>query len=72
MLWPPAMGDDRLLAAIGRIDSALARIEAAADAADHAPRQVPDPDNALDQAHRALRTRVEGAIAQIDRLLERG
>ena len=68
---PLPMGDRRALDAIARIERALARIEAAArtPAADPA-----DPDElaALRDAHRALRARVEGAIGQIDRLLEDG
>ena len=57
--------------AIARIERALARIEAssrtsAADSAD------PAELAALRDAHRALRDRVEGAIGQIDRLLEDG
>ena len=55
--------------AIARIERALARIEAssrtsAADSAD--PAELTE----LRHAHAALRARVEGAIGQIDRLLE--
>ena len=65
---PGFMSEERALAAIDRIERALARIEAAAG-------RPPAPqDNGelrrLQQAHQALRGRVEGAIAQIDRLLE--
>lgn len=68
------MGDQRALDAIGRIERALARIEVSAR------RQQPAPDGAADSAeleqlkgaHIALRGRVEGAIGQIDRLLETG
>jgi hypothetical protein len=69
----PAMGDERVIELIGRIDRALARIEAAARPP--APSQAPTDDGraaALEEAHRALRTRVEGAIAQIDRLIASG
>jgi hypothetical protein len=69
----PAMGDEKVIELIGRIDRALARIEAAARAP--APSQ-PTPDDgrvaALEETHRALRARVERAIAQIDRLLDAG
>jgi hypothetical protein len=67
------MADERALAAIGRIERALARIEAAAS------RPTPPPQASvtdspefteLREAHRALRSHVEGAIGQIDRLLE--
>jgi hypothetical protein len=64
-----AMAEDRAAEAIARIERALARIEAAAAA----PRAAPDQDaevQRLRQAHAALRGKVEGAIAQIDRLLE--
>jgi hypothetical protein len=68
------MGEDRLLAAIERIDGALARIESAAANPGQAPAAATAPDDgrtqALEAAHRALRTRVQGAIALIDRLLE--
>ena len=67
------MGDQRALDAVSRIERALARIETAAR------RPQPTVDGAdsaeLDQlksAHQALRSRVEGAIGQIDRLLETG
>jgi hypothetical protein len=68
------MSDERALAAIDRIERALARIEAAAERPPPAPRD----DGALRQlreVHEALRGRVEAAIGQIDGLLataERG
>jgi hypothetical protein len=61
------MADQRALAAIERIERAIARIEAAARPT------APADDSELQRvsaAHRALRGRVESAIAQIDRLLE--
>ena len=66
---PLLMGDARAQDAIARIERALARIEAA-------PRrpggQSSDPAELteLRGAHEALRARVEGAIAQLDRLIE--
>jgi len=60
------MGDEKAFAAVGRIERALARIEAAAAARPAAP---PDPDGALREAHEALRGKVETAIRQIDQLL---
>ena len=68
---PLLMGDTRALDAIARIERALARIEASSrtPAADSAE---PGELAALRDAHRALRARVEGAIGQIDRLLEDG
>ena len=68
------MGHERTIEAIARIEQALARIEAAATArrgnerAEAAPLQP--PDERLRRAHIALRTRVEGAISQIDRLID--
>ena len=63
-----SMPDERALAAIARIERALARIEAAADRHAAAPR--PDGElRELKQVHEALRGKVEGAIAQIDRLI---
>jgi len=63
------MADPRALDAIGRIERALARIEAAA----LRPRPAASDPAELEElrsAHLALRGRVEGAIGQIDRLLE--
>ena len=60
------MADERALAAVARIERALARIESAAGRAPAAS------DKRLEDAHRTLRSRVEGAIGQIDRLLETG
>ena len=63
------MADERALAAISRIEQALARIEAASSR-----RPVPAADSdelrQLRDVHQALRMKVEGAIGQIDRLLE--
>jgi len=61
--------EERCLAAIDRIEQALARIEAAAERQSAAPRAEPELRR-LREVHEALRGRVEGAIAQIDRLLE--
>jgi hypothetical protein len=67
------MPDERALSAIGRIERALARIEAAAAAAPPAPAPRDDSDLIeLRQVHQALRSKVEGAIQQIDRLIETG
>jgi hypothetical protein len=60
------MADERALAAIRRIEQALARIEAASKPFATTSDDLRD----LIVAHRALRTKVEGAIGQIDRLLE--
>jgi hypothetical protein len=66
------MADDRAMEAIGRIERALARIEAAAA---KRPEPAPRDDSELRQlreVHQALRGKVEGAIGQIDRLLAAG
>ena len=63
------MGDERALAATARIERALARIEAASRRSG-GPSSDPAELTALRDAHQALRARVEGAIGQIDRLLE--
>jgi hypothetical protein len=70
------MADQRALDAIGRIERALARVEAASHRAQTA-RAARDGDGSEDLerlrgAHQALRAKVEGAIGQIDRLLETG
>jgi hypothetical protein len=65
------MGDQRALDAIGRIERALARIEAASSSPN--PFQTTSEDLAqLRDTHQALRSRVEGAIGQLDQLLESG
>ena len=65
------MADPRALDALRRIESALARIERAADR----PSATPGPSPELEQlreAHEILRQRVTGAVGQIDRLLAAG
>ncbi len=66
---PLLMGDVRALDAIARIERALARIETASR---RPATSSSDPAEltGLRDAHQALRARVEGAIGQIDRLLE--
>ena len=63
------MGDTRALDAIARIERALARIEASGRKSSHSTSD-PAELTELRQAHEALRARVEGAIGQIDHLLE--
>ena len=63
------MGDEKAQAAITRIERALARIEAASS---RPPSMAAGGDAAaaeLRRAHEALRGKVEGAVAQLDRLL---
>jgi hypothetical protein len=62
------MSEQRALAAIDRIEQALARLEAASGRQPAPPRQEPELRR-LREVHEALRGRVEGAIEQIDRLL---
>ena len=65
---PEAMSEARALAAIDRIERALARIDASAQRQPSGP--GPEPElRRLRETHEALRGRVEGAIEQIDRLL---
>ena len=65
------MADIRAMEAIDRLERALARVEAAA-----ARRPEPEPRDdeliQLRQVHQTLRSKVEGAISQIDRMLEAG
>ena len=68
---PPSMPDQRALDAIARIERALVRIEAASSR----PRPAATPDSSEElervrEAHQRLRSRVEGAIGQLDQLLE--
>jgi uncharacterized coiled-coil DUF342 family protein len=66
-----AMQDQRVLDAIVRIERALDRIEAA-NADDGSTRQQSEELERLRAAHRVLRSRVETAIDEIDRMLEPG
>ena len=64
------MADIRAMEAIDRLDQALARVEAAA-ARRPAPETRDDSELIeLRQVHQTLRSKVEGAISQIDRMLE--
>lgn len=66
------MGADRALQAIGRIERALARIEASAARPRPGAEGSGEPDPRLAAAHEKLRGKVEAAIAQIDELLGAG
>ena len=66
---PLPMGDTRALDAIARIERALARIEASGRKSSQSSSD-PAELTVLRSAHEALRARVEGAIGQIDNLLE--
>jgi type II secretory pathway component PulJ len=69
--YSKAMSSERAIEAMERIERAIARVEAAASTA----RPASHDDGELQQlreTHRALRGQVEGAIAQIDRLLANG
>ena len=68
---PLLMGDTRAQDAIARIERALARIEASGRKSSQSSSD-PAELSELRTAHQALRARVEGAIGQIDRLLEDG
>jgi len=75
MLSSAAMADQRALDAIARIERALARIESAATRAQAAAKSGAAGSEEMDRlqgAHQALRSRVEGAIGRIDRMLETG
>jgi hypothetical protein len=63
------MGDARAHDAIARIERALARIEAAGVGPGEGSSD-PAELARLRAAHETLRARVEGAIGQIDRLLD--
>jgi hypothetical protein len=65
------MSSERAVLAMERIERAIARLETAASSS----RRGGSGDGELQelrQAHQALRGQVEGAIAQIDRLLTNG
>jgi hypothetical protein len=62
------MSEERAVAALERIDAAISRIEAAAARRPASAAHEPELRR-LREVHEALRGRVEGAIAQIDRLI---
>ena len=65
------MGQERVSQALGRIERAIARIEAAASTGGASkPADGGAEVESLRTAHDALRGKVQSAIAQIDRLLE--
>ena len=65
------MGHERVSQALGRIERAVARIEAAGSNGGGQRAAADGEETAsLREAHEALRGKVQGAIAQIDRLLE--
>ena len=66
------MGDERVIELIGRIDRALARIEAAASRPAPPAAQEDGRAAAIEEAHQALRAKVERSISQIDRLIAAG
>jgi hypothetical protein len=64
------MADQRALDAIARIERALGRIEAASSQARSGNAESSAELTRVRDAHQRLRSRVEGAIGQLDRLLE--
>jgi hypothetical protein len=67
---PWFMADQRALDAIARIERALGRIEAASSSARSNGADSSAELARVRDAHQKLRSRVEGAIGQLDRLLE--
>jgi hypothetical protein len=68
----PAMGQDRAGMAIARMERAMARIEAAATHPSAAPAASDSAADELRRAHHMLRSKVEGAIAELDGLIASG
>ena len=66
------MADIRAMEAIDRLERALARVEAAAARKAEAEPRDDHQLIELRQVHQTLRSKVEGAISQIDRMLEAG
>ena len=64
------MADQRALDALARIERALTRIEGASTRARTGGAESSAELEKVREAHRALRSRVEGAIGELDRLLE--
>ena len=66
------MADIRAMEAIDRLERALARVEAAATKTRGAEARNDNELIELRQVHQTLRSKVEGAISQIDRMIEAG
>jgi len=65
------MADIRAMEAIDRLERALSRVEAAASLRPAANGRGDDNElKQLREVHQTLRTKVEAAISQIDRMLE--
>ena len=60
------MTEERVATALERIERALDRIDLAADAGRSARAEL----DSLKERHAALRSRIEGAIVEIDQMLE--
>jgi len=69
---PLLMADQRALAAVRRIERALARVEAVASGPSSASNGKDEEIERLRSAHDRLRDQVSGAIGQIDKLLQSG
>lgn len=66
------MSDPRAQEALSRIEQAVARLETVLSKAGNRPGNEPEEFRRLQAAHEALRSRVAGAIGQIDRIIESG
>ena len=69
---PSSMADQRALAAVRRIERALARVEAVASRPSPAANGKDEEIERLRSAHDRLRHQVSGAIGEIDKLLQSG
>ena len=69
---PLFMADQRALAAVRRIERALARVEAIDSTPSPASNGNDEEMERLRSAHDRLRHQVSGAIGQIDKLLQSG
>ena len=69
---PLFMADQRALAAVRRIERALARVEAVTSSPSPASNGDYQEMERLRSAHDRLRDQVSGAIGQIDKLLQSG
>jgi hypothetical protein len=63
------MGQDRVDAALGRIEQAIMRLEAVERAPANVPAATDGELEELRGAYRTLRGKVEGAVGELDRLL---
>ena len=71
LVFSAVMDSARISQAMDRIDRALVRIETQAALGGHGKDAGGDPNGNLAQRHEALKTSIQGTLAELDTLIER-